>query len=131
VLEGCTPGFWQGGLGSTLWNSANDPDWVARGGEGTNPFVHTTPFTPFFTNAPGIGNATMIKLVSGGGGSNPAVKAARDVVAAYLNVSYGLDLDGLSTQDIKDLWTAAVASGNFASLHNYLAALNQRFCPIH
>ena len=49
ILAGCTPGFWQGGSGRVLWDQVNDPDWVARGGDGFNPFIHTTLFNSFFT----------------------------------------------------------------------------------
>jgi hypothetical protein len=48
---GCTPGFWQGGRGSQLWNETNDPDWAAErlsGGSPFNPFVHSTLFNDFF-----------------------------------------------------------------------------------
>src|SRR5207249_4894157 len=47
--EGCTPGFWQGGVGSQLWNQVNDPDWTRRGGVGTNPFIQSTLFNSYFT----------------------------------------------------------------------------------
>jgi hypothetical protein len=51
-------------------------------------------------------------------------------VAAYLNVAWGLDLDGLTLSDLDALWAAAVQNNSFDQLHIYLAALNQRYCPL-
>src|SRR5262249_25200421 len=31
--QGCTPGFWCGGVGSGMWNTASDADWTALGGQ--------------------------------------------------------------------------------------------------
>ena len=52
-------------------------------------------------------------------------------MAAYLNVSFGLDL-GLTQQEIKDKWAAAVAGGDAAleALHNELDALNNQGCSL-
>jgi hypothetical protein len=108
----------------------NDPDWGASGGDGTNPFAHSTLFETVFTPYPGITGQTMMKLVKGGGASDPAQKAARNLVAAYLNVAYGLDLDGLTLLELRNMWTDATISGDFLSLHNYLGGLNARNCPI-
>jgi hypothetical protein len=52
-----------------------------------------------------------------GGGSDPAQKAARDVVAAYLNASFGLSF-GYTHAQISGLWSAAVAHNSFDALHN-------------
>ncbi len=136
--EGCTPGFWQGGLGRTLWNEVNDPDWTAHGGTGTNPFIHTTLFNDFFEPHPDLAGLDMFDLVSSGGGPNPVRKAARSVVAAYLNASFGLDYP-LTTTEIDQLWTEAVTGVDqngdgdvitFEELHLMLAAFNQLGCPI-
>jgi uncharacterized repeat protein (TIGR01451 family) len=124
--EGCTPGFWQGGAGSQLWDEANDPDWD---GNGTNPFTHDTLFNSFFTLHANLAGLTMFDIVGTGGGSDPVRKAARDVVAAYLNASYGVDI-GLTTDDIEDLWTDAVTNETFDELHALLSALNERECPL-
>jgi hypothetical protein len=134
--EGCTPGFWQGGLGSTLWNSVNDPDWTAHGGAGTNPFIHTTLFNSFFTAYTGdqgsLAGLSMFDLVSTGGGPQPAVKAARMVVAAYLNASFGISYPFTTTQ-ISQMWTDAVNAGTsdaFLNVFNTLGAANNLGCPI-
>ena len=132
--EGCTPGFWQGGNGSHLWNTVNDPQWTAAGGDGTNPFIHTTLFNSFFAPHPFLNGTTvdeMLELVGTGGGDVWAQKTARDVVAAYLNASFGLDY-GLTPQQIKDKWAAAVAGGDTAleALHNELGPLNEQGCSL-
>ena len=81
--KGCTPGFWgnnsstgEGG-GVEWWDTSSDPQWGANGGSGTNPFSHGTSFTPFFTSHPLMVGATMWEAVNGGGGEQPARKAAR------------------------------------------------------
>jgi len=135
--QGCTPGFWQGGLGSTLWNTTNDPQWASHGGAGTNPFTTTTPFDSFFTPYHGTSlgttaGKTMLDFVGSGGGPKPAEKAARMVVAAYLNAAFGLDFP-YSTSDIVSMWNAAVAahtSASFTNVFNLLGAANNLGCPI-
>lgn len=127
--EGCTPGFWSGGFGSQLWNTANDPDWSFYGGDGTNPFTQSTLFNSFFTAHPNLNGLTMLQIVGTGGGSDPVRKAARDVVAAYLNAAWGLDYP-FTTSEVASMWTDAVANGTFAELHNILAPANQLGCNI-
>jgi hypothetical protein len=128
--EGCTPGFWTGGNGSQLWNTVNDPQWAAVIG-GVNPFIHTTLFDSFF---PDPGSATdgltMFNSISGGGGSDPVIKAARDLTAAYLNASAGLNYPFTTAQLIAK-WNAAIAPGgySFADFHNEVAPANQLGCP--
>lgn len=132
--EGCTPGFWQGGSGSQLWDVPNDPDWTAAGGAGTNPYIHTTLFNAFFAPVAELDGLTMFDLVSTGGGELDARKAARDSVAACLNAEFGIAFPYTSCDQIKALWAGAVASGDFAALHTALAAANDPpppgFCPI-
>jgi hypothetical protein len=97
---------------------------------GANPFVQTTLFNSFFTPATPLNGLSMIRLVSSGGGSNSAQKAARDVVTAYLNASFGLSF-GYTPAQISGMWSDAVAHNTFDALHNLLAPLNMRICPIH
>jgi hypothetical protein len=113
-----------------LWNQTNDPDWTAHGGVGTNPYRTTTLFNSFFAPVNSLAGKTMLDLVGTGGGSSPPRKAARDVVAAYLNASFGLDYPYTPAQ-ISALWTDAVAHNTFSALHDLLAPLNQVGCPIH
>ncbi len=130
--EGCTPGFWQGGLGVTLWNTVDDPDWDAVINNGTtNPFLTTTLFESFF---PDPGNATngltMLDIVGTGGGSNPVRKAARDLVAGYLNASTGMDYP-FTLPELIAKWNDAIAPGgySFQDFHLEVAAANELGCP--
>jgi hypothetical protein len=133
VNEGCTPGFWQGGVGAELWDENNDPDWVAAGGGGFNPFIHDTVFNDFFTPpAPGsLGTLEMFELVGTGGGSSPARRAMRQLVAAYLNASFGMSYPYTTTQ-LESMWATAVASDNAAlgALATQLGTANELGCPI-
>jgi len=130
--EGCTPGFWQGGLGSTLWNTVNDPDWTAHGGVGTNPFIHTTLFNSFFAPQSSLNGLTMFDIVGTGGGNAWPRKTARMVVAAYLNASFGIEFPYTTTQ-ISNMWANAVAANTTAayqSVFDNLSAANNLGCPI-
>jgi uncharacterized repeat protein (TIGR01451 family) len=131
---GCTPGFWQGGLGITLWNDPiPDPDWAAHGGDGTNPFVTTDQFTSFFlaSGSSWVDSHTMIQIVGSGGGSTWARKAARDLIAAYLNASFGIGYPYDTTTILAD-WADAVAAGNtgFQAFHEKYGTANQLGCTI-
>jgi hypothetical protein len=131
-LEGCTPGFWQGGLGATLWDGVPmnpDPDWTAAGGLGSNPFIHDTKFNDFFASYAPADGLSMMDIVGIGGGPEDWRKAARNVVAGYLNASFGIDYP-YSPQQVADLWADAVSSGDFAGLHQLLEAANELGCPI-
>ncbi len=92
------------------WETASDPQWTANGGNGTNPFIHTTPFTPFFASHPLLTTTTMWDVVNGGGGSQPAWRAARQLVAAYLNASFGTY--AFTRSQLSSMWTQAVLGGN-------------------
>jgi hypothetical protein len=73
----------------------------------------------------------MMDLVGTGGGSYWPQKTARDVVAAYLNASFGFNY-GLTTGQIAAMWYAAVEEYNSAgnptdklqALHKQLDGLN-------
>ena len=128
--KGCTPGFWgnnssdgQGG-GVPWWDTSSDPEWAANGGSGTNPFSQSTLFTPFFTSHPLLVGVTMWVAVNGGGGSHPAEKAARQLVAAYLNASFGAYT--FTRAQLSSMWTQAVSGGNSAlnALSTLLDATN-------
>ena len=132
-LEGCTPGFWQGGVGEDLWDEENDLDWGAHGGDGFNPFVTSDTFISSF---PSSGDATvdgmtMIEIVGSGGTNVWPRKAARDLVAAYLNASFGIDYPyGIPT--ILADWNTAVANGTagFKIFHAKYDAANNLGCPL-
>ena len=131
VNLGCTPGFWQGGAGSLLWDGINDPAWT--------PFVHTTLFNTFFsvTTDPRLAGKTMMDLVGSGGGPDPAIKAARDMVAAYLNESaFPADFPPGSLADLTTMWYNAVAGGDSAleAFHALVSGWNDPadpgYCPL-
>ena len=129
--QGCTPGYWgnsPGGRG--LWDAPNDPDWSAAGGAGENPFNHGTLFNSFFTPVhPQLDGLTMIDLAGSGGTSGEERKAARDLIAAYLNASFGMSYR-YSTAGLISMWNEAVSTGGFAQLHDILDAANNSSCPL-
>jgi hypothetical protein len=135
--QGCTPGFWQGGNdfgtagGKWLWNTMPDPQWGASGGANTNPYIWSTPFNSFFTPYAGLNGFDMMSLVGTGGGSDDYQKAARDLVAAYLNSTWGMAY-AYTPGELETRWANAVASGDFMSLHLLLDAANNApgGCPI-
>ena len=123
--QGCTPGFWQGGVGFDLWNVANDADFPPPGGNGD--FTHDLLFNAFFTSHPSLDGLSMIDVVGTGGGNDPARRAARSLVAAYLNaLADGVSYD-YTTGELEALWAAAVAADTptaFNALHNDLDEKN-------
>jgi hypothetical protein len=129
VLQGCTPGFWQGGNdfgtagGKWLWNENQDPQWPASGGAGFNPYIWTTLFNDFFAPYGDLSIFDMMSLVGTGGGADDFQKAARDLVAAYLNSSWGMNYP-YTTDQLSQRWADAVASGDFTSLHLTLDGAN-------
>ena len=130
--EGCTPGFWQGGVGAALWNILNDPDWTAAGGDGTNPYAHDTLFNEFFTPHASLDGLSMFDLASSGGGGNPVQRAARSLVAAYLNASFGMGYP-FTTAQLEQMWDDAITDGGgkaFNDLHNLLDEANNLGCSI-
>ncbi|MFB6373513.1 MAG: hypothetical protein ABEN55_10445, partial [Bradymonadaceae bacterium] len=131
--EGCTPGFWQGGTGAELWNTSSDPDWESHCGQGTaNPFKHKTLFNDFFTSHPDLNGLEMFDLVKEGGGTM-AEKAARALVAAYLNASCNEIGYPFTQNELKTMWSNAVATNTddaFEDLKNKLEEANNLGCPL-
>ena len=135
--QGCSPGFWQGGDGSQLWDGVNDTvDWLSSGGQGTNPYVHTNKFNDFFITEPRftlLDGVSMMDLVSSGGGTNDYRKAARNVVAAYLNASWGMVFPHTAAEVAK-MWADAVNGEiTFFQVHTTLSSANKPqdgFCPV-
>jgi hypothetical protein len=149
-IQGCTPGFWQGGAGSQLWDVDMDQDWF-DGGYATpyNPFAHGELFNDYFDDAadvngngltdvdPDLNGFTMYALVSSGGGSNWAEKAARDMVAAYLNESaFPGDFPVDSLDALLIMWYDAVAGGDagYEAFHTLVSGWNAPeppgYCPL-
>jgi hypothetical protein len=163
LLEGCTPGFWQGGPdkpdakagGALLWDGIDfvppldnpalppphvDQQWIESGGANPpgNPYIHDTDFNTFFGGgAPG--DYTMFELVDTGGGSENWRKAARSLVAAYLNASWGMNYP-YTTGELAAMWSAAIGDDlALLALHTELDAANNAYgrgeeygerCPI-
>ncbi|HET9555316.1 MAG TPA: hypothetical protein VFP50_20290 [Anaeromyxobacteraceae bacterium] len=142
-LQGCTPGFWQGGNdfgtagGKWLWNEDADPQWLASGGTPNNPYIWTTGFCAFFGGC--AGTETMWYFVNPDGWvvNDDFHKAARSLVAAYLNASWGMAYP-YATGQLETMWASAVASGDLLALHVLLDAANNAYgrteggpaCPI-
>jgi len=129
---GCTPGFWCGGVGKYLWNTSPDAQWTSAGGVGNPPFIQTTLFNSFFAAHSFLNGKTMADIVCTGGGPNPVRKAARDLIAAYLNSSFGLAYPFTPAQ-LSAAWAAAVADGSpaaFMALHIQWDAANNLGCNI-
>jgi hypothetical protein len=132
--QGCTPGFWQGGTGSQLWDEELDEDWVISGGEESNPYIHTTLFNDKFAKYSALNGLDMFDLVITGGGSDDWQKAARNVVASYLNASWGMAFP-YTTTEVSAFWEDAVDGEEgltFLDVHLLLGAANSQpnTCPI-
>ena len=136
--EGCTPGFWCGGVGRTLWSEPGDPQWSIACGA-TVPFLMTDTFCGaplnLFDCHPDVQDSTMSALLCTGGGNIPAQKAARDVIAAYLNASCNGVAFGMTPQAVAQMWNDAVAGTiSFETVHTTLGALNDpqtlAACPL-
>ena len=146
--QGCTPGFWQGGPdkpdpqsgGARLWDTLgwfatgmSDPDWDASGGQPPSPYNHGDYFEAFFGDPAGVvpADLDMFALVDTGGGSEDWRKLARDVVAAYLNASWGMAY-AYTPDEVADIWTTASNDGTFLEWHTIVDGANNAIggCPI-
>ena len=74
----------------------------------------------------------MLGLVDIGGGSENERKAARSLVAAYLNASHDGVEYAFSTTQLIAMWDAAVIGGDsaFHELHTLLDGENNRGCDL-
>jgi hypothetical protein len=135
VEEACTPGFWQGGNGSKLWNRPGDQQWD---GILAQPFNHDTLFNDFFSTItdPRLDGQTMLQIVSNDGGiANSAEKAARNMVAAYLNESaFPGTFPATSLADLETKWYNAVVGGDAGldAFHSEVSGWNDppnHICP--
>ncbi|HLA99538.1 MAG TPA: hypothetical protein VJL34_13885, partial [Anaerolineales bacterium] len=107
-----------------------DPDWVASGGMGSNPYIHADDFWTFFDGF-NPGAFTMFELVDTGGGEQDWRKLARDVVVAYLNASWGMAY-AYTPAEVAAIWITASNDGTFLYWHTILDAANNApgGCPI-
>ena len=106
--QGCTPGFWQGGNGSQLWDetctqqgigndctSTTDANWAFHCGGG-NDFFHDRLFNSFFAvPSPNKTDSFTMLEVAMNVVKSPIGKAARDVVACYLSADCNGGANGL------------------------------------
>ncbi|HEY5730911.1 MAG TPA: hypothetical protein VIS72_12730 [Anaerolineales bacterium] len=139
-LEGCTPGFWQGGNGfetaggKWYWNEFPDEDWA---GSGDQPYDWGTEFCGFFGCAGNIESMWHFVNPEQWEVNNDFHKAARSLVAGYLNASWGIGYP-YTTGELQTMWTAAYNGGTLLALHTELDAANNAYyrdeppahCPI-
>lgn len=110
IVKGCRPAFWIG-AGSTWWNTASDANWT---GHGQNPFAHATLFTAVFRGNNAVNGRTMWGIISNPGTSN-ARRAARELIAAFLNARYGGYAHGESA--LVAMWRLAVERNSSTGWH--------------
>jgi len=128
-LQGCPADFWQGAgevaslNGQWLWDSPQDPDWI---GVNKQPFIHDTNFCEFFGGC--IGEKSMYSFIqmqagelAGWDAQSSFNAAARSLVAAYLNASWGMNY-AYSTTQLEAKWAAAVS--NREDLQKFTAELD-------
>jgi hypothetical protein len=131
-----SPGFWKdGGNGQTsLWNSLNDLDWKGwaqklglTSATPANPFVKTDLFTSIFVTHPDLVDLTMQQVIDEPKNSTDAQKAARALVAAYLNASlYGSNYPYTQAQ-LKSMWEQAVSDNSHASFETLKSELETTY----
>jgi hypothetical protein len=136
--QGCTPGFWQGGAGLQLWDEPiTDPQWS---GVLAQPFTDDDLFNDIFslnTDAR-LDGQTMLQIVGNDGGiGNSAEKAARNMVAAYLNESaFPEAFPADSLPILENMWYDAVSGGDAAleAFHILVGGWNDPsglgYCPL-
>ncbi|MGE0552526.1 MAG: hypothetical protein AB7R55_03750 [Gemmatimonadales bacterium] len=110
--EGCTPGYWKQAHHFDSWAS---------------PYLPGQLFSTYFEDAfPG---KTLVQVLGQGGGGLKAL--GRHTVAALLNAaSSGVSFD-LSTADVVSAFNAAFPGGDYESLKDRLAKLNEQGCPLN
>ena len=128
-LEGCTPGFWQGGNGfetaggKWYWNEDNDPNWA---GLNSQPFSWTTGFCSFFGCDGNSENMWHFVNPEQWEINDDFHKAARSLVAGYLNASWGIGYP-YTTGELEAMWTAAYNGGTLLALHTELDDANNAY----
>jgi hypothetical protein len=114
-FEGCTPGFWRQPHHFGAWPTGYHPD---------------DKFNDVF--GPGLpGELTLSEAVALGGGGINAL--ARHSVAALLNAAHPDVNYKFSEQQVKDMWAAAIASGDpdfIEETKDLLDVANNTGCPL-
>lgn len=115
--EGCTPGYWK--------QSQHFSDWTA-------PYVPGMLFKDACANAHCFENAfpgkTLLQVLEQGGGGLKAL--GRHTVAALLNGASDINF-GLSAQSVIDQFNAVHPGGDYETLKNTFAGLNEQGCPLN
>jgi uncharacterized repeat protein (TIGR01451 family) len=117
--EGCTPGFWR--------QPQHFDSWV--GFEPSDSFEDVFGVDVTLTVArQTVDDPTLLQAVRAQGGGVNAL--ARHAVAALLNASNPDVASDFTTAQVIALVQAAVASGDFETAKNLLAAANEQGCPL-
>jgi hypothetical protein len=110
--EGCTPGYWKQGHHFDSWTAPYTPD---------------TLFDDVFENAfPGLTLLDVLKLQGGG-----LEALGRHTVAALLNAASGNVSYPLTVSDVINGFNAVFPGGNYETLKDRWAALNEAGCPLN
>ena len=111
-VGGCTPGYWK--------QTQHFDSWTA-------PYTPNTLFSAVFENAfPGM---TLLEVLSQGGGGLNAL--GRHTVAALLSsASSGVNY-GMTPAQVIAAFNGVFPGGDYNTLHNTLAAANERGCPLN
>jgi hypothetical protein len=109
--EGCTPGYWKQEQHFGSWTPPYDPSDL---------------FSSVFEDAfPGM---TLLQVLELGGGGLNAL--GRHTVAALLNAASGdVDYD-MTTTEVIDAFNDVFPGGDYETLKNELADLNEQGCPL-
>ena len=117
--EGCTPGFWK--------QPQHFDSWVGFSPDDSFEDVFGVDVTLRVANQD-VDDPTLLQALQAQGGGVNAL--ARHAVAALLNAS-NPDVDSdFTTAQVIALVQAAVASGDFETAKNLLAAANEQGCPL-
>jgi uncharacterized repeat protein (TIGR01451 family) len=118
--EGCTPGFWK--------QDQHFDSWVGFSPSDSFDTVFGVDVTLRVDNEQ-VTDPTLLQALQAQGGGINAL--ARHAVAALLNAS-SPDVDsGFTVAQVIALVQAAVASGDFETAHQLLAADNEQGCPLN
>ena len=108
--EGCTPGYWK--------QSQHFSDWTG--------YTPNQAFSSVFEDAfPGM---TLVQVAAQGGGGLKAL--GRHTVAALLNAASGGVDFGMTTTEVINAFNAVYPGGDYETLKDVLAGLNEAGCPL-
>jgi hypothetical protein len=114
VGKRCGPDFWSN-AGDDLWDERDSEHWNEHGGKDANPFTHDTTFNSYFARLPELDGMTMLEIANGPG-NTPGKRAARELIAAYLNSSFGPGYP-YAAWLLRTMWSTAKDRGQHALLN--------------